>query len=208
MNFRFLIFTVLFSLSSIQAANLTQKIFEAKAEYSDIQNKLRNRLYEAVKKGNYEEVKATLEAGADPNYETFAYYPISLIAADTYHNLPIVKLLIWYGYTKDNINRIIAMEFMGFDSSILRFIKNYAPKIERIKRENMLKKINNFLKQQVELSMGLPNVITNLTLEYIDLYTENLSELAKISDQEIDEIINIYDKNINIKTSNSECLIM
>jgi len=210
MNFNFLIFTALFSLSSAQAMNLTQKIMEAKAEYTDIQKKLHIRLYEAAEKQNYEEVKAALEEGTNPNY--IKYTPFLrltfLIAGDSYHNLPIVKLFIWYGATTNNINRIVDIEFMGFDSSILRFIKNYALKIERIKRENMIRKINNLLRQQVELGTKLPNVITNLTFEYMSLYPENLSDLAKMSDQEIDEIISIYDKNINIKTSASECLVM
>ncbi len=201
--------------------NLTQKIFEANAEYENIQEKLHDKLDKAALKEIYEDIQEVLEAGADPNYKinksnnklisiiASPIYP-ALITGNVCGNLPIVKLFIWYGATTNNINKVIKITHVNkrVHKDVIRFIKYYAPKIERIKRENMIKKINNFLKQQVVSSIDLPKVITNLVLEYTNFYPENLSELAKISNQEIDEIISIYDKNINIKASASECLVM
>lgn len=163
-------------------------------------------LYEATKIKDYKTVRRLLKEGKNP----MKGYPVSTFElATNINNLYLKKLFIWnndippcYFMLDDALIFIKGKEF----KKIANFMMNYAPKISRIKNEEIIQKINKIISTLIENQIKLPTVLNQIIGNYC-FYPEDSFKQVKLTYQDIDEIIYLYDSEFNKNNENYKRLI-
>jgi len=191
---------------------------------------LNNQLFSSSLSKNVDEVQKLLDEGADVNFKQINSTSdnsnsTALSNAVFGANLDVVKCLIYNGANTDSI--VTHMSWKNCDiltlaekclyekkygKEIVSLLKKHKSRVQKIK-DNSLKeiaeKVNLYLpkylqdKLRAQLKVtGLPDVLENMVFDYCDLlYPKDSQKFFELSDETIDEMIDIYFEKIENKKS-------